>query len=214
MFKRTMLTASALTFAAASSAFAASQAVVATDLNLRAGPGPNYVIEGVMPAEATVDLIGCIDGGAWCEVTYGDQTGWAYAPYLAVTEEETFVAVTEVTTVETVSYEDNGGDALIGGAFGAGIGSAVIGGPAAIAGGVLIGSLIGSTADPDVETITYVSQNPVDPIFIQGEPIVGAVIPAEVELATVPDTTYLYTNLNGQPVLVEAESREIVYIVR
>lgn len=214
MFKRTMLTASALTFAAASSAFAASQAVVATDLNLRAGPGPNYVIEGVMPAEATVDLIGCIDGGAWCEVTYGDQTGWAYAPYLAVTEEETFVAVTEVTTVETVSYEDNGGDALIGGAFGAGIGSAVIGGPAAIAGGVLIGSLIGSTADPDVETITYVSQNPVDPIFIQGEPIVGAVIPAEVELATVPDTTYLYTNLNGQPVLVEAENREIVYIVR
>ena len=216
MKPRILIAAGTTALLAATPLLAATQAQVATDLNLRAGPGPNFLIEGTLPAEAQVELLGCVEGGAWCEVTYEGQTGYAYAPYLVVTEEETLTPVTEIrtTTVETVNYDDNGEEALIGGAVGAGIGSALIGGPAAIIGGLLVGSLAGSVADPETETITYVETNPVEPIFIQGEPIIGAVIPEEVVLNPVPDSTFLYTNLNGQPVIVNSEDRQIVYIVR
>lgn len=193
----------------------AEPAVVATELNLRAGPGPNYVIETTMPAEAEVEVEGCVEGGQWCRVTYDGQTGYAYAPYLVVTEAETMQPVTEITTIKTVTYdEDNGGDALLGGAAGATIAAAAIGGPAAIAGGVVLGSLIGSVADPEEETITYVRQNPVEPLFIQGEPLIGATIPEGVALATVPDSQFSYANLNGQTVIISSEDRSIVYIVR
>ena len=193
----------------------AETAIVATDLNLRAGPGPNFVIQGSMPAEAEVEVEGCVEGGQWCRVTYDGTTGFAYAPYLIVTEADTMTPVTEVTTIETITVdEDNGGDALIGGATGAAIAAAAIGGPAAIVGGVVLGSLVGSVADPEEETITFVRENPVDPLFIQGEPLIGATIPAEVTLATVPDSEFSYANLNGETVIISNENRAIVYIVR
>ena len=192
----------------------AETATVATDLNLRAGPGPNYVIQGSMPAEAQVEVEGCVEGGQWCRVSYDGQTGYAYAPYLIVTEADTMQPVTEITTIETVTYEDNGGDALIGGATGAAIAAAAIGGPAAIAGGVVLGSLVGSVADPEEETITYVRQNPVEPLFIQDEPLIGATIPEGVTLSTVPDSAYSYANLNGETVIISNDNRAIVYIVR
>ncbi|WP_179379781.1 DUF1236 domain-containing protein [Jannaschia marina] len=193
-------------------------AQVATDLNLRAGPGPNFAIEGTMPAESTVELKGCIESGAWCEINFEGQSGYAYAPYLVVEEDDQLAVVSDVTTVTTIesveANEDNGATALIGGGVGAGVASALIGGPAAIVGGALVGSLAGATVNPEVETLTYVESNPVEPVIIEGEPIVGAVIPQEVVLAEVPESDYLYTNLNGQPVLVNAEDRAIVYIVR
>lgn len=192
----------------------AEPAIVATDLNLRAGPGPNYVIQASMPAEAQVEVEGCVEGGQWCRVTYDGQTGYAFAPYLIVTEAETMRPVTEITTIETVTYEDNGGDALIGGAAGATIAAAAIGGPIAIAGGVVLGSLLGSVADPEEETVTYVRQNPVEPLFIQGEPLIGATIPEGVTLSTVPDSEFSYANLNGETVIISNENRSIVYIVR
>ena len=138
----------------------------------------------------------------------------AYAPYLIVTQADTMQPVTEITTIETVTYEDNGGDALIGGATGATIAAAAIGGPVAIAGGVLLGSLLGSVADPEEETITYVRQNPVEPLFIQGEPLIGATIPEGVALSTVPDSEFSYANLNGETVIISNETRAIAYIVR
>ncbi|UWQ21013.1 DUF1236 domain-containing protein [Jannaschia sp. W003] len=212
-FRNTTIIAAA-TFALAAPAFAAT-ATVATDLNLRAGPGSNYRIDGVLPAEAQVEVVGCTEARDWCEVTYEDMTGYAYAPYLAVQQEETLVVLPESTVeIETVTYDDTGADALLGGLSGAALASAAIGGPAAIAGGAVIGSLLGAGADPEPETVSFVRENPVEPIFIQGEPIVGATIPAEVELQTVPDTEFSYLYLNGQPVLVEPNERKIVYIVR
>ena len=213
---RTTLAAGTAILALAAPALA-DTATVATDLNLRAGPGPNYAISTTMPAEAEVDLVGCVEGGQWCEVTYEGTTGFAYAPYLAITEEDALVTVDQatVTTIETVTFdEENGEEALIGGAVGAGLASAAIGGPAAIAGGILLGSLAGTAAAPEETTIAYVQENPVDPIFIQGEAVLGADIPDGVELIEIPGSDYAYLNLNGENVLIDPSDRTIVFIDR
>ena len=143
---RTALATGTAVLALAAPALAAT-ATVATDLNLREGPGSNYAIATTMPAEAEVELVGCLEGAQWCEVTYEGTTGYAYAPYLAITEEEELVTVDQatVTTIETVEFDrDNGAPSLLGGAAGGAIASAAIGGPAAIAGGILLGSLAGT----------------------------------------------------------------------
>ena len=44
--------------------------------------------------------------------------------------------------------------------------------------------------------------------------MVGASLPETVTLAEVPDYEYRYVYVNGQPVLVEPQSRRIVYVVR
>ena len=211
--KTTILTTTAA-LALAATPLLAAPAVVATDLNLRAGPGPNYTIQSVLPAEASVEVTGCVEGGSWCQVTYEGATGYAYAPYLVTQQDDTYTQL-EVSSVETVTYDENVGDeALIGGTVGGAIAATVLGGPAAIAGGVLLGSLAGATtAEPEVQTVTYVRENPTEPVFVQGEPLIGATIPAEVELVSVPESEYLYGNLNGQLVLVNPDDRAIVYIV-
>jgi hypothetical protein len=61
--------------------------------------------------------------------------------------------------------------------------------------------------------VTYVQSNPLDPIYVEGEVVVGAGIPAEVSLVAVPESDYQYAYLNGTPVLVDQE-RKIVRVVR
>ena len=57
--------------------------------------------------------------------------------------------------------------------------------------------------------------NPVDPVYLQGEVVVGAGLPETVQLRPVPDYgTYRYVYVNGQPVLVDPASRRIVYVYR
>jgi uncharacterized protein YraI len=58
----------------------ASAATVATDLNLRAGPGTNYPVIDAMPAGAQVNIRTC--SGSWCRVSFRGETGWASANYL------------------------------------------------------------------------------------------------------------------------------------
>jgi uncharacterized protein YraI len=74
------------TLAAALAALAVSGGVAAaasatTDLNMRAGPGPNYQVVGVIPAGAPVDVLDCT--GSWCNVAYGRNSGYANASYLS-----------------------------------------------------------------------------------------------------------------------------------
>ena len=61
---------------------------------------------------------------------------------------------------------------------------------------------------------TYVVSNPVDPVYLDGEVVVGAGLPETVELRTIPDYEYRYVYVNRQPVLVEPDSRRIVYVYR
>ena len=61
---------------------------------------------------------------------------------------------------------------------------------------------------------TYVTQNRMDPVYLEGEVVIGAGVPETVELYPVPDYEYQYVYINGQPVLVEAGTRQIVYVYR
>ena len=61
---------------------AAAPAVVESPLNLRAGPGPQYPVVGSLPGGATVDVAVCT--GSWCQVQFGDESGFASRSYLSM----------------------------------------------------------------------------------------------------------------------------------
>ena len=214
MIKKLTLSAAALAVAAGPAL--ADPATATTDLNLRAGPGPQHDIIGVIAGMDQAEVNGCIEGGEWCEVEYEGQTGWAHRAYLSGSATE----ATKVTTTRTVTYTREGGNEGAGAAAGAVTGGVVlgslIGGPAAIAAGAMLGANAGGNAvpEPETSTVTYVTENPVDPIYLDGEVVVGATGPEDVVLYDLPSAEYRYANVNNQIVLVTPGERQVIYIKR
>ena len=219
-FAKPALLSTAIVGILASPAAAALSASATTELNLRAGPGPQYEIQNVIPADAEVDVAGCLDQAEWCEVSYDGTQGWAYAAYLTTPVEEEPVVIYENTDrleVETVTYEDDSDVAMgaaAGGTWGAAAGALLVGGPLAAAGGAILGAGLGANAEVEEKTVTYVRQNPVEPVYLTGEVAQGAGIPEEIEVYTVPESDYAYLNVNEIPVVVDPESRRIVRVIR
>jgi uncharacterized protein YraI len=58
---------------------AAVPAVVATDLNVRSGPGTGFPVIASLPRGSTVEVIGC--DGSWCQIAQG---GYASRRYLSL----------------------------------------------------------------------------------------------------------------------------------
>ncbi|CTQ34246.1 DUF1236 domain-containing protein [Jannaschia rubra] len=200
---RILTAASALALAAAP-ALAASPAVTTSDLNLRVGPGTAYDVAGVMPARSSIDLAGCIADSSWCEVTYDGVTGYAWAPHIAMTVAGAEVPLTEVKDYDIVTFQSTGDvNAYIGDVE-----------PTAVGPALSVIPLDGALTAPDGETIAYIGEYPVEPIFVDGEVTVGSVLPDDAPLRKVPGGTFLYTNVNGQPVLVNPANRQIVHIAR
>jgi len=220
MLNKTLKLASvSLVALAASASFASAQAASATaaaDLNVRSGPGPQYQIQSVMTAGTTVDVEGCLASQEWCRVSGGGAEGWAYAPYLMIEAEGSAkplnsVAPQSVTVIEDTSERD--GATVIGAGMGAVAGALIAGPVGAVAGGMLTGIAANAAVDPEVTV--YVQENPVQPVFLSGEPVVGASIPADVQIYDVPTNQQVaYLNVNGDPVVVERESRRIIEVVR
>ncbi len=50
------------------------------------------------------------------------------------------------------------------------------------------------------------------PVYLQGEVVIGAVVPVEVQLYPTPDYAYPSAYINGRWVLVDPQTRAIVYI--
>ena len=73
---------------------------------------------------------------------------------------------------------------------------------------------VGAATTPDERITTYVRSNPVEPIYLDGEVVVGAGIPETVELTEVPESEYYYAYVNGVRVLVKRDTRRVYYIVR
>lgn len=218
-------------------AAAQTQATAVTDLNIRSGPGPDHEVVGVIDADEEATLHGCVEDSKWCKVTHEDVEGWSYSDYLTGTLEgaeepivlsewpvpERPVVTYDVTTVTTTTVpaeneaRDGEGGAIAGAATGA-LAGALIGGPVGAAVGGVTGAAVGGgtedAVDPPPEVVTYVQSNPVDPIFLEGEVVVGAGLPETVEIREVPDYQYDYVYVNRQPVLVNPESRRIVYVLR
>ncbi|GLQ55931.1 DUF1236 domain-containing protein [Devosia nitrariae] len=59
----------------------------------------------------------------------------------------------------------------------------------------------------------FVTTNPVGSVTVEGDVVVGYVVPEDVELITIPDDpTYSYVYLNDRPVLVDNATRTIVWV--
>ncbi|MFD1510902.1 DUF1236 domain-containing protein [Lacimonas salitolerans] len=213
MFKTFLLGSTAAAMTLASSAFAETSATAWTDLNLRAGPSTTYEILSVIPASESVTVDGCLDDDTWCRVSYGEVSGWASGEYLTAMVQAPIHTNREQLAVETVTYERNPDNATTGAAAGA-VGGAIVGGPVGALIGAAIGMGTGSAVTPTEKVTTYVRTNPVDPIYLDGEVVVGAGVPQEVTLQEVPESDYYYAYINGVPVLVEREQRRVVHIVR
>ena len=156
-------------------------------------------------------------------MTYNGVTGWSYSDYLTAELSGQAIVLTDRypdVGVATVTYEDKGAAAggAVAGATGGAIAGALIGGPigAAVGGavGAAGGATVGAVAEPPNTAVTYVQTNPIDPVYPEGEVVVGAGVPDTVALHTIPDYNYEYVYINGQPVFVDPGSRRIVYVVR
>jgi len=208
-----------------SGAALAQTAVTATsDLNIRSGPGPQYPVVGVIGVDRQAELLGCLDNSKWCQVSAAGVEGWAYSDYLMAEYSGREVVVTErapEANIPTVTYEERGRTTEAGsaaGIVGGAVAGALIAGPigAAVGGiaGGAIGGAAGSVVEPTPEVRSYVTSHEVDPVYLDGEVVVGAGLPDNVEIHEVPDYEYRYAYVNSQPVLVDPADRRIVYIVR
>jgi uncharacterized protein YraI len=205
-------------------ALAQSAVVVTTDLNVRAGPGPQHQVVGVLGAGQSVALDGCLQASKWCVVAFDGGQGWVYSDYLTGDFGGTQVVLTErpadsgVRIVEAPADVDGGATGAVTGGVTGAVAGAIVGGPvgAVVGGGagVVGGAAAGTVIDPPERVRTYVTTNEVEPVYLDGEVVVGAGLPETVTLREIPDYEYRYVYVNGQSVLVEPGSRRVVYVMR
>jgi uncharacterized protein YraI len=212
---RTLIGATAIAALALPGAALAETAMVTTDLNLRAGPGPQHEVLDVIPADQSVEVTGCTESLNWCRVDFGGNVGWVYSDYIEYEMEGSRVVVSQAAPqVQTpiVEYEPTGTGAVAGIAGGATVG-ALLGGPiGAVIGGAAGAALSGVVAPPQ-PVRTYIVEQPADPVYLEGEVVVGAGLPETVPLYEAPDYEYRWAYVNQQRVIVDDE-RRIVYVLR
>lgn len=223
MFNKTLLAAATI-FAATGGAFAQSAVTATTDLNVRAGPGPQHQVIGVLGAGQSTTLTGCLENSKWCTVATANGDGWVYSDYLTGEFGGQQVVLAQrpadsgIKVVSESATTDGGTTGAIVGGTGGAIAGAIVGGPigAAVGGaaGVVAGGAGGTVIDPPEQVRTYVRSNTIEPVYLDGEVVVGAGLPETVQLREIPDYQYRYVYVNGQPVLVEPGSRRIVYVLR
>jgi uncharacterized protein YraI len=215
MKKILIASATAALVAVSGAALAQSTVVASTDLNVRSGPGPNYPVVGVIGADQSAEVLGCAEASKWCQVQFSGGSGWAYSDYLIGSVDGRDVVFTErAGSVAVVRPESNAG-AATGIATGV-IAGAIIGGPIGAAVGGIAGGVVGTTADVAIESRDreYIVANPAQPVYLDGEVVIGARVPNTVQYYEIPNSTYSYVNVNGQTVLVERDSGRIVQILR
>lgn len=198
-------TAAALTLPTSASADIVASAV--TPLNIRSGPGPEHAVVGYIPQNAQIAVAGCIQGSLWCRVSYQGHSGWAYSQYLTGNVAGRSVVVSQaITQVPTVTYQ-----------VPVEASAAMAAAPPPITGTIVqrpVEAQPLNIAPPPTTVRQYVVANPVRPVYLNGEVVVGAGLPDDVALTPVPDYQYQYAYVNGQQVLVEPRTRTVTYIYR
>ncbi len=182
-------------------AHADMMATTATDLTIYSGPGANYPPLGIATRGSTAALDGCLEGDRWCRIDVNGMRGWVYAQELTVDYNGAPVIVQELRTdlgVPVVSYEATGS----------------VSGPAQPApGDELIGTVDSTGAIvPPPEVLTYIDRTPMDAVPYDGEVVVGTTLPRDVVISQVPNYQYSYVRINDRPMLVDPQSRRIVYV--
>jgi uncharacterized protein YraI len=172
-------------------------------LNVRSGPGFQYPVVAQMAPNEPAAVTGCIASYTWCGVAIGEVTGWASAEYL-VTD-----AGGKLTNLQV-----SGAQLGIPIVLPAGV-SAVVATPP-VGAMVAVPPTVGVVEPilPAPEILSYVTQQAVEPVLVDGEVMIGATLPAAVPVYPIPASPYVYSYVNGQRVLVEPTARRIVYVVR
>lgn len=73
---------------------------------------------------------------------------------------------------------------------------------------------VGTVIHPPPQAQTYVTTHRVDPVYLQGAVVVGAILPRSVVMSDIPQSPYRYTYVNGRTVLVEPTTNQIVHVYR
>lgn len=182
------------------SALADTAVSAVTDLNVRAGPGPQYPVIGVLAAGQSATLNGCIENSKWCTIAEAGGQGWVYSDYVTADFGGSRVVLTQRphgSSVAVVSPPEDIGDYSTD-----------------YTGAIVAGEPVDAIPRPPAEVRTYVSTHRLDPIYLEGEVVTGATLPDTVELREIPDYNYRYVYVNGQPTLVDPQTRRIMYVVR
>ena len=167
-------------------AYAQSAVVATTDLNVRAGPGPQHQVVGVIGAGQSATLDGCVENSKWCVIAFNGGQGWVYSDYLTGDFGGQQVVLTQRpmnsgVTVVTPSEVDGGATGAVSGGVTGAVAGAIIAGPvgAVVGGGagVIAGGAAGTIIDPPEKVRTYVRSNEIEPIYLDGEVVVGAGLP-------------------------------------
>ncbi|KQV34630.1 MULTISPECIES: DUF1236 domain-containing protein [unclassified Rhizobium] len=183
---------------AAGAAQAEMLATTATDITVYSGPGAEYPAVGIATRGSAGSLDGCLDGENWCRIDVNGMRGWVYAEQLTVDYNGAPVVVQQHRSdlaVPVVSYEQTGSVAT----------------PAP--GDELIGRVDdGVVVTPPAEVRTYIDTTTVETVPFEGDLVVGATLPPGVTVAEVPNYRYSYVRLNDRPVLVDPQTRRVVYV--
>lgn len=172
-------------------------------LNVRSGPGFQYPVVAQMQANAPAAISGCIADYSWCGVAIGGVTGWASAQYLVTS------AGGKPTNLQVSGFQLG-----IPVVVPTGVGAVVATPPVGVM--VAVPPTVGVVQPivPAPTVLSYMMQQAVQPVIVNGEVMIGAVLPAAVPVYPVPASPYVYSYVNGQRVLIEPAARKIVYVVR
>ncbi len=199
--------------------FAQAQGFSATVLSnstVLTGPGAGYEVVGSMPANTSVSVDGCLATHDWCQVSTVDGAGWVRAQDLTVTENGTNYVVAEAPAtlqVQTLTYDGKATKRNAAAGVIAGAATGALAGPVGAVAGAVVGGITGAAVTPPKKVTTYVTQNPVTSISVDGDLKEGMVLPGTVQLTPVPDSSYSYVYVQNHPVLVDNGSRTVVRVI-
>jgi uncharacterized protein YraI len=196
---RAAITASAMlgamVVAGAANAFPAYSAA---HLNIRSGPGSQFPVLAQTRYNQMVTVNGCLKDISWCDVVYQGVRGWAAGQYLDYDAADGSIVLLAQAggkvNIPLVTYTTV--DLVTAGAI--------------VAYAPVVTAPVAVTVSPNVHA--YVATEIVPPVHLTGEVVLGAMLPATVPLYAVPQSAYQFAHVNGQRVLVENNSRKIVYV--
>jgi uncharacterized protein YraI len=172
------------------------------NLNVRSGPGFQYQVVNKIAANVPVEITGCVSDYSWCSVALpGGVTGWASAPYLvtkATGQPKNMGIVGAQLGVPVIVPTGNGPSVAT---------------PPPVGAMVPVPTTVGVVAPivPPPNVVTFVTQQPVTPVIVNGEVMIGAALPVAAPTYDIPASDYDFAYINGQRVLVAG--RKIVYVV-
>lgn len=126
------------------------------------------------------------------------------------------IALIAAATVSLGALAANAQEGTVSGAAGGAVTGAIVGGPVGAAIGGVAGAALGSiVAPPEPRVQEYVVQQQVPSVTVQQPIVVGEPLPQTVELYEVPEyTQYRYAIVNGERVIVEPQTRQVIQVIR